>query len=252
VIEDKKIIVIMPAYNAESTLEKTFSEIPLDIVDEVILVDDNSSDKTVEIAKKLGIKTLIHPENMGYGANQKTCYKEALKSKADIIIMLHPDYQYSPRLIGAMAYMLTSGHYDVVIGSRILGKYALKGGMPLYKYIANRVLTFIQNIMVNNKLSEFHTGFRGYKREVIENLPLAENSNDFIFDNEFLCQVIYFGYKIGEISCPTKYFPEASSINFFNSVKYGIGVILTSIKFLLSRMGIIKFKIFSKYGKKLV
>ncbi len=232
----------MPAYNAEKTLEKTYSEIPQDIVDDIILVDDGSHDSTVRIAKRLGIHTVIHPVNRGYGANQKTCYREALKRGADIVIMLHPDYQYSPRLITAMASMIASGHYDVVLGSRILGGGALKGGMPLYKYIANRFLTFIQNLFLRAKLSEYHTGYRAFRREVLETLPLGENSDDFVFDNEILTQVIYFGYRVGEISCPTRYFKEASSINFIRSIRYGFGVLWTVLRFILQKTDIISFQ----------
>lgn len=242
----KKIVVIMPAYNAEKTLEKTFKEIPFDIVDEVILVDDKSQDKTVEKAKELGIKYIIeHKENIGYGGNQKTCYKKALEIDGDIIIMLHPDYQYTPKLIPSMVYLIANKVYPVVLGSRILGHGALKGGMPLYKYVANRILTFIQNIIMWQKLSEYHTGYRAFDRKVLESINFMSNSNDFVFDNQFLAQIFYAGFEIGEISCPTKYFPQASSINFKRSIKYGIGVLITSIKYRLQKWGIAKFKIFS-------
>ncbi|MDO9289864.1 MAG: glycosyltransferase family 2 protein, partial [Thermodesulfovibrionales bacterium] len=224
---------------------------PFDIVDDVLLVDDASSDKTVDMAKSLGIKTVIHPENMGYGGNQKTCYREALKLGADIVVMLHPDYQYTPKLIPAMAYLIESGEFDAVLGSRILSGGALKGGMPLYKYVSNRLLTLIQNILLGQKLSEYHTGYRAFKREIIEKLPLEENSDDFVFDNQMLSQVIYFGYKIGEISCPAKYFPEASSINFRRSLVYGLSVLLTSIKYFSQKTGLFRFRIFSEKGKKL-
>ncbi len=250
-LHNYKITVVLPAYNAEKTIERTYSEIPHDIVDDIILVDDGSHDSTVKIAKRLGIHTVIHPVNMGYGANQKTCYKEALLRGADIVVMLHPDYQYSPKLVTAMASMIASGHYDVVLGSRILGGGALKGGMPLYKYIANRFLTFIQNLFLKVKLSEYHTGYRAFKREVLETLPLEENSDDFLFDNEILTQVVYFGYRIGEISCPTRYFKEASSINFIRSVRYGFGVLWTVARFILQKTGIMSFKIFRKDGKRL-
>ncbi len=240
----------MPAYNAERTLRQTFDELPHEYVDEVILVDDASSDRTAEVATELGIKTIIHPQNKGYGGNQKTCYQEALARGADIVVMLHPDYQYSPRLVTAMASMIVSGHYDVVLGSRILGGGALKGGMPLYKYIANRFLTLIENIILGAKLSEYHTGYRAFTRQVLEALPLGENSDDFVFDNEMLAQAIYFGFRIGEISCPTKYFKEASSINFRRSVKYGFGVLSTSIKYLLHRWGIANSILFSRGGKR--
>lgn len=250
-IRGKKIIVILPAYNAEKTLELTYSEIPFDIVDDVLLVDDASSDRTAQLAGSLGIKTIIHPENKGYGGNQKTCYREALRMGADIVVMLHPDYQYSPRLITALASMIASGHYDVVLGSRILGGGSIKGGMPVYKYIANRFLTFVENVILGAKLSEYHTGYRAFSRKVLETLPLEENSDDFVFDNEMLAQAVYFGYKIGEISCPTKYFNDASSINFSRSVKYGLGVLITTFKFALQKFGLIKSPIFSGDGKKL-
>lgn len=243
-IDGKKIIVVLPAYNAEKTLEQTYSEIPKDIVDDIILVDDASKDKTTEIAEKLGIYKIVHSENLGYGANQKTCYREALRKDADIIIMLHPDYQYPPKLIYAMASMIASGEFDVVLGSRILGGRALKGGMPLYKYISNRLLTLIENILLSQKLSEYHTGYRAFKKEVIESLPIMQNSDNFIFDNQMLAQAIYFGYRIGEISCPARYFKEASSINFKKSVVYGFGVLATSIKFFLQKIGLMRFRIF--------
>jgi glycosyltransferase involved in cell wall biosynthesis len=247
----KKLIVIMPAYNAEKTIRKTYSEIPLVYVDEVILVDDASEDSTSKIARELGIDTIIHTENTGYGGNQKTCYMEALKHSADIVVMVHPDYQYSPRLVTAMASMIASGHYDIVLGSRILGGMALKGGMPLYKYIANRFLTLIENMVLGVKLSEYHTGFRAYTREVLEVLPLNENSNDFVFDNEILVQAVYFKFKIGELSCPTRYFKDASIINFNKSVEYGFGVLATLIKYILAKLYIKKFAIFSTEGQKL-
>lgn len=231
----QKLIVVMPAYNAGKTLRQTYSELPHEYVDEVILVDDVSSDRTVSIARELGIRTIIHEDNRGYGGNQKTCYLTALAHGADITVMLHPDYQYSPRLVTAMSSMIASGHYDVVLGSRILGGGALRGGMPLYKYIANRFLTLFQNLLLGAKLSEYHTGFRAFRREVLETLPLEENSDDFIFDNQMIAQAINFGFRIGEISCPTRYFTDASSINFRRSVKYGLGVLATSIKFFLLR-----------------
>jgi len=245
-INGKRVIVVLPAYNAEKTLMATYEDIPKDIVDDMILVDDGSRDHTVEISKKLGIKTIIHPSNKGYGANQKTCYREALKKNPDMIIMLHPDYQYSPKLIPAMASMISSGLYDVVLASRILGRGALRGGMPLYKYISNRVLTMIENYMLGYKLTEYHTGYRAYSSEVLENIPFMKNSDDFVFDNEILAQIIYFKYRIAEISCPTKYFPEASSINFSRSVKYGFGVLATGLKFLIHKMKIKKVSIFVK------
>jgi glycosyltransferase involved in cell wall biosynthesis len=251
-IHNQKIIVVLPAYNAAKTLEDTFNEIPKEIVDEVILVDDASKDETVTIAHRLGIHTIIHAWNLGYGANQKTCYRKALQLGADIVVMVHPDYQYSPRLVTAMASMIDSGHYDVVLGSRILGGDALKGGMPLYKYIANRVLTFIENLILGIKLSEYHTGYRAFSREVLKTLPLEENSDDFVFDNEMLTQAVYFGFKIGEISCPTKYFEDASSINFARGVKYGLGVLSTSLKYMFQRLGIKTSRIFDTKGKRLM
>lgn len=243
-LHDKKVIVVMPAYNASKTLEMTYKEIPLDVVDEVILVDDASRDDTAVKATELGIHTIIHAENRGYGGNQKTCYAEALSKGADVVVMVHPDYQYSPRLITAMASMVVSGHYDVVLASRILGGGALKGGMPFYKYVANRFLTLAENLALGVKLSEYHTGYRAFSRTVLETLPLEANSDDFVFDNEMLAQAAYFGFHIGEISCPTKYFEDASSINFSRSVKYGFGVLATSLKFLLQRWGIMRSSIF--------
>lgn len=245
-LHGKKIVVVMPAYHAEKTLEQTYREIPFDIVDDVVIVDDCSSDNTVKKARDLGIKhVIVHEKNLGYGGNQKTCYREALKQGADVVVMLHPDYQYTPKLIPAMASMIASDEFDVVLGSRILGVGALKGGMPLYKYIFNRFLTFIENLLLGYKLSEYHTGYRAFSRDVLEKLPLHENSNDFVFDNEMLAQAIFFGYRIGEITCPTKYFPEASSINFGRSIVYGVGVLVTAFKFRLQRMGIFQFPIFS-------
>jgi len=237
-ISGKKIVVVMPAYNAEKTLRMTWEELPHDLVDEVVLVDDASGDSTIKVARELGIQTLMHLENMGYGANQKTCYGEALRRGADVVVMIHPDYQYSPRLVTAMASMIVSGHFDVVLGSRILGGNAIRGGMPKYKYVANRFLTFVENLALGVKLSEFHTGFRAYSRQVLETIPLHANSNDFVFDNEIIAQAVYFGFRIGEISCPTRYFDDASSINFARSVKYGFGVLSTSLKFLLRKAGI--------------
>lgn len=235
----------MPAYHAGNTLEKTYNDIPFDVVDDVVLVDDCSSDNTVERAAKLGVENIVvHEENRGYGGNQKTCYREALKLGADIVVMLHPDYQYTPKLIGAMASMIASEEFDVVLGSRILGTGALKGGMPLYKYFANRFLTFVENILLGHKLSEYHTGYRAFSREVLESLPLEANSDDFVFDNQMLAQAIYFDYRIGELTCPTKYFDEASSISFKRSVIYGLGVLLTAFKFRLHRIGLIEFPIF--------
>jgi len=247
----KKLVVIMPAYNAGKTLRQTYEELPHEYVDEVILVDDASADETSRVARELGIKTIIHPENRGYGGNQKTCYREALRQGADIVVMVHPDYQYSPRLVTAMASMIASGHYDVVLGSRILGGMALAGGMPLYKYVANRFLTFIENLALGVKLSEYHTGFRAFTREVLETLPLEENSDDFVFDSEMLIQAVWFGFRIGELSCPTKYFREASSVNFRRSIKYGFGVLGGIMKFSAGKLGRMQFKIFDIAGKKL-
>jgi glycosyltransferase involved in cell wall biosynthesis len=250
-LNGKKIIVVMPAYNAAKTLLQTVAEIPRDVVDEVLLVDDASNDETVALARTLDITTFQHERNFGYGRNQKTCYREALNSGADIVVMVHPDYQYSPHLIVPMAGMIAFGEYDVVMGSRILGTGALEGGMPVYKYISNRVLTFAQNFLMGFKLSEYHTGFRAFSREVIESLPLEENSDDFVFDNEMIAQTIFFNFKVGEISCPTRYFAEASSINFSRSVKYGLGVLSTSLKFRLHKMRLIKSRIFRRRGQKL-
>ncbi len=235
----------MPAYNAEPTLERTYKEIPFNIVDEVILVDDHSRDQTFLKAKELGINTVIrHELNKGYGGNQKTCYNKALENGADIIVMLHPDYQYTPLLLEAMIYPIAHGLYDVMLASRILGQGALKGGMPFYKYVANRFLTFFQNVMMSQKLSEYHTGYRAFTREVLETLPLSFNNNDFVFDNEMMGQIAYAGFNIGEVSCPTKYFPEASSINFKRSVKYGLGVLLVSVSYRLQVLGMGNFKIY--------
>jgi glycosyltransferase involved in cell wall biosynthesis len=241
----KKIIVVMPAYHAEQTLAACYEAIPRDVVDEVLLVDDASDDATVAVAKRLGISTYRHPANRGYGGNQKTCYALALERGADIVVMLHPDYQYEPRLITAMAAMVASDVYDVVIGSRILGNTALAGGMPLYKYVANRVLTALQNLLLGSKLSEFHTGYRAFSRRVLETLPLAQNSDDFVFDNQMLVQALAFGMRIGEISCPTRYFAEASQINFRRSVVYGIGVLTTGVAFRLWKWKLAKPALFS-------
>ena len=234
-LHNRKVIVVMPAYRAEKTLEECYRAIPLDIVDEVLLVDDASDDATLAVAARLGIRAHRHPVNRGYGGNQKTCYTLALDAGADIVVMLHPDYQYEPRLITAMAAMVASDVYDIVLGSRILGNTALAGGMPLYKYISNRFLTFAQNVLVGSKLSEFHTGYRAFSRNVLETLPLAANSDDFVFDNQMLVQALACGLRIGEISCPTKYFPEASQISFRRSVRYGFGVLRTSIAYRLWR-----------------
>jgi glycosyltransferase involved in cell wall biosynthesis len=249
-INGKRIVVVLPAYNAEKTLEATIGEIP-DLVDACILVDDHSKDGTVDLARKLGLHVFVHDRNYGYGRNQQTCYREALSEGADVVIMLHPDYQYTPLLITAMSSMVAYGVYDVVLGSRIIGGTALRGGMPLYKYIFNRLLTAFENLFLGVKLSEYHTGYRAFSRQVLTELPLAENSDDFVFDNQMLAQCVYFGYRIGEVSCPTKYFEEASSINFRRSVTYGLGVLATTLQFALQRTGLGGFRIFSQKGRKL-
>ncbi|ADQ19155.1 glycosyl transferase family 2 [Leadbetterella byssophila DSM 17132] len=244
-ILNKKIVVVLPAYNAAATLEQTYNEIPFDIVDEVVLVDDCSKDNTVEVAQKVGIRHIIsHEQNKGYGGNQKSCYRKALELGADIVIMLHPDYQYTPKLIPVMSHMIASDLYPVVLASRILGKGALRGGMPLYKYIANRVLTFTQNLIINQKLSEYHTGYRAFSAEVLRNIDFEANSDDFVFDNQMLCQIFNKGFEMGEVTCPTKYFEEASSINFKRSVIYGLGCLRTSVQYFLHRANIIKYRIF--------
>lgn len=240
-LNNKKIAVVMPAYNAERTLEQTYQEIPLDIVDEVILVDDCSRDQTAVVARSLGIKhVLIHESNLGYGGNQKTCYRAALDLGADIVVMLHPDYQYSPKLVRAMCSLIAEGVFDCVLGSRILGTGALKGGMPVYKYVSNRFLTLFQNLLLGYKLSEYHTGYRAFSCRLLETLPLQANSNDFLFDNQMLTQIIHAGFDIGEITCPTRYDTDSSSINFLNSVKYGLGVMKTSLEYRLHRLGLRK------------
>lgn len=244
-LKGKKIVVVLPAYNAEKTLEQTFKEIPRDIVDELVLVDDASNDKTVELAHSLGIQHIIkHEENKGYGGNQKTCYNKALEIGADIVIMLHPDYQYTPKLIHPMSYLIANGVYPVVLGSRVLGRGALRGGMPLYKYIANRFLTLFQNYMIGQKLSEYHSGYRAFSAEVLSAINYESNSDDFVFDNQMLSQIFMAGFEIAEVTCPTKYFKEASSINFSRSVMYGFGVIFTSIKHRLNKWGILKSRIY--------
>jgi glycosyltransferase involved in cell wall biosynthesis len=246
-INNKKVVVVLPAYNAARTLEKTYGEIPFDIVDTVILVDDNSSDDTLKVAERLNIRHIIrHEQNLGYGGNQKSCYTKALSLGADIVVMLHPDYQYTPRLIHSMCYLIANGVFPVVLGSRILGKGALEGGMPLYKYLANRILTFIQNLLMNQKLSEYHTGFRAYSREVLENIDFGANSDDFIFDNQFLAQILFFEYKIGEITCPTKYNEESSSIDLARGTLYGLGVLKVSAQYFLQKTGVPRFKLFEK------
>lgn len=245
-LNNKKIAVILPAYNAERTLEKTYAEIPFNIVDVVLLVDDASQDNTAEVARRLNIHTIVHENNRGYGGNQKTCYKAALAEGADIVVMLHPDYQYTPFLITAMVSMIAFGVYDVVLGSRILGNGALKGGMPVYKYIANRLLTLCENLLLGIKLSEYHTGYRAFSKQVLEKLPLEVNSDDFVFDNQMLAQIAWYDFTIGEVSCPARYFTEASSINFRRSVTYGLGVLKTALQFRLAKTGLCRVKIFTE------
>jgi glycosyltransferase involved in cell wall biosynthesis len=250
-LNGKKIIVVMPAYNAAKTLRRTYDEIPHDVVDDVILVDDASEDRTVALARELGIHCLVHDRNAGYGANQKTCYRRALELGADVVVMLHPDYQYTPKLITAMAAMITSGVYHAVLGSRVLGRGALAGGMPVYKYVANRVLTFTQNIFLAQKLAEYHTGYRAFSREVLSTLPLDENSDDFVFDNEVIVQLIYFGYEVAEITCPAKYFDEASSINWWRSVWYGLAVLRTTLRYVAARAGFAPHATLRREGRRL-
>ncbi len=249
-INGKKIAVVLPAYNAARTLSATVAELP-ECVDIRILVDDHSSDDTVKLARELGLHVFVHDRNYGYGRNQQTCYREALACGAEIVIMVHPDYQYTPLLVTAMASMVAYGVYDVVLGSRIIGGGSLKGGMPLYKYVANRFLTAFENMILGAKLSEYHTGYRVFSRDVLLQLPLLENSDDFVFDNQMLAQCIYFGFRIGEVSCPTKYFEEASSIGFGRSVKYGFGVLATSLQFFLQKIGAARFHIFDSKGRRL-
>lgn len=251
-LHGKKVVVVMPAYHAEKTLVMTYNDIPFDVVDDVVLVDDCSKDNTVAVGKKLGIRNIVvHEKNKGYGGNQKTCYTQALKLGADIVVMVHPDYQYAPKLISAMASMIASGEYDVVLASRVLGTGALKGGMPLYKYISNRFLTLAENLLLGEKISEYHTGYRAFSKKVLETLPLNENSDDFVFDNQMLAQSAWFGFRIGEISCPTKYFEDASSINFKRSVIYGFGVLGTAMRFKLQKLGLKRYPIFNSNGSKL-
>jgi glycosyltransferase involved in cell wall biosynthesis len=251
VLNGKKVFVVIPAYNAARTLRQTCAELPREVVDGVLVVDDHSSDATVRLARELRLTTFVHHRNLGYGRNQKTCYREALRRGADIVVMLHADYQYSPRLVAAMASMIAFGEYDLVLGSRILGRGALRGGMPLYKYVSNRLLTFYQNILYDHKISEYHTGYRAFSREVLSALPLEENSDDFIFDAEVLAQAIHLGYRIGEISCPARYFPEASSLTFARSAKYGLQVLVLSLKFRLQKMGLGHFRMLNPQGRKL-
>ena len=250
-LNGKKIVVVMPAYNAARTLQKTYDEIPRDIVDEIILTDDNSSDDTVRIAKNLNIRLFVHPSNKGYGANQKTCYAEALGLGADVVVMLHPDYQYSPKLITPMAALITSGMFDAVLGSRILGNKAIKGGMPIYKYIANRILTLLENIIIGEKLSEYHTGYRAFSRDLLLRLPILENSDDFIFDNQMLLQTFYFGFRVGEITSPSAYTSDSSSINFSRSIVYGLGVLKTAMTYFFSKRSIFRSAVFNKNGRAL-
>ena len=249
-LNGKRLVVVMPAYNAAKTLEATVREFP-DLVDLRILVDDHSSDKTFDLARQLGLRVFVHDKNYGYGRNQQTCYREALAEGADVVIMVHPDYQYTPLLITAMASMVAYDVYDVVLGSRIIGGQALRGGMPLYKYISNRLLTAFENLFLGAKLSEYHTGYRAFSRKVLKELPLLENSDDFVFDNQILAQCVYFGFRIGEVSCPTKYFEEASSINFRRSVRYGFGVLATTLQFALQKFGLVHLPRFSSQGRKL-
>ncbi len=251
-LEGKKIAVVMPAFNAAATLERTLRDINREIVDDVILVDDASSDSTVTLARKLGLRTVVHERNRGYGANQKTCYLETLKTDAQVVVMLHPDYQYTPRLIPAIASMVAVGEFDVVLGSRILSGGALKGGMPLYKYVSNRLLTAAENLITGAKLSEYHTGYRAFSREVLEKLPLGENSDDFVFDAQMLAQCLYFGYRVGEVSCPTRYERESSSISFRRSVVYGLGVLGVTAQFGLAKRGLTKPPIFKPEGRGLI
>lgn len=251
-IDGKKITVVMPAYNAAKTLEKTLSEIDRSIVDEIILVDDRSKDNTVELAKKFQLRTIVHHKNLGYGGNQKTCYKAALETGADIVIMVHPDYQYTPLLIPSMAYPIAKGLYDAMLASRILGNGALSGGMPLYKYIANRFLTATQNLLMGQKLSEYHTGYRAFSKKILETLPLGECDDDFVFDNEMIAQTAYYGFTMGEVSCPTKYFEEASSINFRRSVQYGLGVLRVSFSYFFTKRGLWSSSIFKPNGRRVL
>jgi glycosyltransferase involved in cell wall biosynthesis len=251
-LNGKKIVVVMPAYNAEKTVEITYKEIPLDLIDHVVLVDDASRDQTSALSRSLGIDTIVHDNNTGYGGNQKTCYQHALQYGADVVVMLHPDYQYTPKLLVALASMVAFGEYDIALGSRTLCGGALRGGMPLYKYVSNRLLTLIQNFLMGTAFSEFHTGYRAFSRRVLETLPLEENDDDFVFDNQVVAQAVYFDFAIGEISCPTRYFEEASSIPFWPSVIYGFGVLKTAWRFFLQKRGLAHYPIFSTTGKRLL
>jgi glycosyltransferase involved in cell wall biosynthesis len=250
-LEGKKVTIVMPAYNAAGTLERTLRELNREVVDDIILVDDASGDGTVDEAVRLGLRTIVHDRNRGYGANQKTCYLEALKTGAQVVVMLHPDYQYTPRLVPALASMIAVDEFDVVLGSRILSGNALKGGMPLYKYVSNRFLTAFENMVTGAKLSEYHTGYRAFSRAVLEKLPLEENSDDFVFDAQMLAQCIYFGYRVGEVSCPTRYERDSSSINFRRSVTYGLGVLGVTAQFGLARTGLARPAIFADCGRTL-
>lgn len=249
-LNGKKIVVVLPAYRAAKTLERTVADLPAAIVDQIILTDDQSPDNTAEVAQRLGLTTIIHPKNRGYGGNQKTCYKAALDAGADIVVMVHPDYQYSPRLVTAMASMIDSGHYDAVLASRIIGGGALRGGMPLWKYVANRALTLGENLMLGLKLSEYHTGYRAWSREVLETLPIERCSDDFVFDNQMIAQAAWAGFRFGEISCPTRYFEEASSINFSRSVEYGLGVVKTSLRYRAARENMMTWPLLSDEPRK--
>ncbi len=250
-LNGKKIVVVMPAYNAANTVTQTFNEIPRDLIDYIILVDDSSQDNTAELARSLGIDTIVHPKNLGYGGNQKTCYRHALAKGADVIVMLHPDYQYTPRLLVALASMVAFGEYDIALGSRMLCGGALRGGMPYYKYVSNRLLTAVQNLLIGTHLSEFHTGYRAFSKEVLLSLPLEENSDNFVFDNQIIAQAVYFGFRIGELSCPTKYFKEASSISFWPSVRYGFGVLRTGVEFFLQKRRLASYTRFLESGRRL-
>lgn len=250
-IHGKRLAVVLPAFNATLTLRRTVEEIPPGFVDDIILVDDASDDDTPDLARELGLHTIVHDQNRGYGANQKTCYREALDRGADVVIMLHPDYQYSPKIVVAMASLVALGQFDVVLGSRIVSRGALEGGMPVYKYISNRFLTWTQNIVLGQKLSEYHTGYRAFSRRVLETLPLAENSDGFVFDNQMLAQALYFGFSVGEISCPARYAADASSIGFFSSVVYGLGVLRTSLQYRLNKLGVSSSLVFSENGRSL-
>lgn len=250
-IDGKRVGVVLPGYNVAKTLERTYREIPKDVVDEILLVDDKSHDETVALAHRLGIPTVQHERNQGYGGSQKTCYREILKRQVDIVVMVHPDYQHSPRMIPAAAWMIASGEYDLVLGSRILTGGAQRGGMPLYKYVSNRFLTLVENLLLGQKLSEYHTGFRAFSRKLLETLPLSENSDGYVFDNQILAQAVYFGFRIGELSCPSRYFTDASSIDFRESVLYGLGVLTTALLYWAHRRGLHQSSLFNPVGKKL-